>query len=89
MTKPKTRKGTTADRPWYREVTTGYVVWWDGDYLVLFCDGTRAPVREWDGDKKAATKVPRATAFAVARWLRNDFAPTKAVRVLRRYKVIP
>ena len=77
-----------ADRPWYRQVTTGYVVKWDDDYLMMACDGTQSPGRFWDENKKGAVKLPRATAFAVARWLRANHNPGSA-RVLRRYKVIP
>lgn len=75
-----------ADRPWYRQVTTGYVLRWGNDYMAI--DGeTRC--RTWVADKRAAIKLPRAVAVDVLRSLRRDNTTAGKARILRRYKVIP
>lgn len=74
-----------ADRPWYRQVTTGYVVQWGDDYL-SFSSETARPV--WLIERTAAIKMRRADAFAVLRDMREHMVTGK-IRVLRRYKVIP
>ncbi len=82
--KKRNRKKTDAGRP--RQVTTGYVVWWDDDYMSI--EGERRCCL-WDPDKKAAVKLPRATAFAIVRQILEEWGgPDDMVRVLRRYKVV-
>ena len=80
-----------ADRPWYRQVTTGYVLKWDDDYMVI--DG-KTTCRMWSPDKKLAVKLPRVVAFAIAKGIFDlppeiVVRPTGKIRILRRYKVIP